>query len=158
MSREFSARFGPAAGLVVVLWGVTFAHHVYGGLRFDSPYRVVAGVVFTAVLGVTLWLGWLGQSRRWARAAYLATVVLFWIVAIGLYEGGYNHALYLILEEAAPGVADQLYGADSDAKLSQDALFQATGVLTLIVALAVAAALPRSWTRQAKPLQTQGVH
>ena len=144
MSNKTRARLDLTARLVIVLWAVTFAHHLYGGLRFDSPGRIGAAVAFTAILGLTLWLWRLGGSWTWARRTYLATVVGFWVVLLGLYEGGYNHALYVVLRWLAPGLADRAYATDSDALLSSDVFFQGTGVLTLVAALAVAATLPQA--------------
>lgn len=144
MSNQIRARLDLTARLVIALWAVTLVHHVYGGVRFDSPGRIGAGVAFTGILALTLWLWRLGASRTWTRRAYLATVGGFWVVLLGLYEGGYNHALYLVLRWLAPGVADRAYAADSDALISSDMLFQGTGVLTLVVALAVAATLPQA--------------
>lgn len=127
--------------LVAVLWVVTFVHHLYGGLTFGSPSRTIMAFVFTAIFGATLWLHRLGATRRWARRACHTLVVVFWVVLLGLYEGGYNHTLYLILREADPARAQSWYPAGSDAVISNDVFFQGTGVLTLIAAIAVAIAL-----------------
>jgi len=76
--------------------------------------------------------------------AYLVLVVGFWGVLLGLYEGGDNHALYVVLRQFAPDTADRIYPEDSDDLLSNSVLFQGTGVLTLVAGLAVAATLPPS--------------
>lgn len=127
--------------LVAVQWVVTFAHHLYGGLMFDSPGRTIMAFVFAAILGATLWLHRLGVTRRWAQRACHTLVVVFWVVLLGLYEGGYNHTLYLILREVDPARAQSWYPAGSDAVISNDVFFQGTGVLTLVAGIAVAIAL-----------------
>lgn len=148
MSDGKSRWFDLTVWLVVGLWAVTFAHHVYGGLRFDSPGRTGAGIAFTGILAVTLGLRRLGVTRLWAHRTYLTIVVGFWIVLLGLYEGGYNHALYVVLRLVDPATAGELYPADSDALLSNDVFFQGTGALTLVAAVVLAAAVPRALRRR----------
>jgi len=135
--------------LVAVQWVVTFAHHLYGGLTFDSPGRTIMAFIFAAILGTTLWLHRLGATRRWAQRACHALVVVFWVILLGLYEGGYNHTLYLFLREVDPVRAQSWYPAGSDAAISNDVFFQGTGVLTLIAGIAVAIALPTARRRPA---------
>jgi hypothetical protein len=135
--------------LVAVQWVVTFAHHLYGGLTFDSPGRTITAFVFTAILGATLWLHRLGAMRTWAQRAWQTLVVVFWVMLLGLYEGGFNHALYLLLREVEPARARSWYPAGSDAAISNDVFFQGTGVLTLIAGIAVAIALLTARRRRA---------
>ena len=134
------------ARLVVLQCAVTFVHHLYGGLSFDSAERTVMAFVFAAVLAVTLWLHRLGAARVWARRAYLSVVAVFWVVLLGLYEGGYNHALYVLLRQVDPESVGRLYAGGSDAVISNDVFFQGTGVLTLAagVGVAIAALTARS--------------
>ncbi|HEX6682012.1 MAG TPA: hypothetical protein VF062_04425 [Candidatus Limnocylindrales bacterium] len=132
------------AKLVVLLWAVTFTHHLYGGLSFGSPGRTVTAFVFTAILAITLWLHRLGAAKPWARKGYHSLVLIFWVALLGLYEGGYNHALYVILRQVDAGLAQRLYPAGGDALISNDLFFQGTGVLTLVAGIAVAVA----WTRE----------
>jgi hypothetical protein len=134
--------------LVAVQWMVTFAHHLYGGLTFDSPGRTIMAFVFAAILGATLWLHRVGATRRWAQRACHKLVVLFWVVLLGLYEGGYNHTLYLILR-VDPERAQSWYPAGNDAVISNDVFFQGTGVLTLVAGIAVAIALVTAGRRRA---------
>lgn len=127
--------------LVVFQWAVTFVHHLYGGLAFDSPGRVVTAFVFGAVLAGTLWLHRLGAVRRWASWACRGVIAVFWVGLLGLYEGGYNHTLYSVLRWLDPDRAARLYPAGSDATISSDIFFQGTGVLTLLAGLGVAVAV-----------------
>ncbi|MFY1673466.1 hypothetical protein ACN27G_26455 [Plantactinospora sp. WMMB334] len=138
MAKTTRPPLDAGAALLVVLWAVTFVHHLYGGIAFDSPERGVIALVFTLLLVGTLGLYRLGTARRWAGRAYRLLVVVVWIGFLGLYEGGFNHTLHVILRWAGDGDAVQrLYPAGSDAVVSQDVFFQSTGVLTLLVAIGV---------------------
>src|SRR5262245_15762696 len=82
---------------------LTILHHVYGAVIYSTPWRV--HVVFLAgpVL-VALTLAWLvnrswptrtiGKFSKWVFVV-VAGVVSFGM--FGLYEGGYNHFLKVIL-------------------------------------------------------------
>ncbi len=135
--------------LVAVQCVVTFVHHLYGGLSFDSPGRTVMAFAFAVIFGATLWLHRLGATRAWARRTRHGLVIVFWVVLLGLYEGGYNHTLYLILREVDPARAQSWYPAGSDAVISNDVFFQGTGVLTLVAGIAVAIALLTARRRRA---------
>jgi hypothetical protein len=135
---------------VALLYLVTLVHHLFGGLVFDSAERLVLALVFTVLFAVTVWLFVLAATRSWARRTYTGLVVGFWIVLLGLYEGGFNHSLYLVLRATAGGgeTLRRLYPAGSDATVSNNVFFQATGVLTLVAAVAVAVTLVVTRQRQ----------
>ncbi|MEV2242626.1 hypothetical protein [Micromonospora sp. NPDC049891] len=144
--RMPAGRTRTAITWTAVLFLVTFIHHVYGGVRFDSPQRIVLAVVFSGVFGVTYLAYRLGSTMRWARAMFWFLVYAFWVASVGLFEGGFNHALFVVLRLLdAQALINELYPVDSDAHISDDVLFQGTGVLTLVTAvlLAVAPAWPR---------------
>ncbi|MBQ1023803.1 hypothetical protein [Micromonospora sp. C95] len=125
---------------------MTFIHHLYGGLQFDSPQRTILAVVFSAVFAVTYLAYRLGTTMRWARAIFWSLVYAFWVAAVGLFEGGFNHALFVVLRLLdAQALINNLYPVDGDARISDDVLFQGTGVLTLVTAvlLATTPAWPR---------------
>ncbi|MFY1691262.1 hypothetical protein [Plantactinospora sp. WMMB782] len=132
------------ATLLTALWAVTVAHHVYGGVAFGTPARTVLAIVFTAVFAGTVWLGRLGARRRWAARTYPGVLVVFWVLWLGCYEGGYNHTLYVLLRQTGSAdLVQRLYPAGSDAVISDDIFFQGTGILTLLVAIALGLALLR---------------
>ncbi|MBQ1050140.1 hypothetical protein KBX50_16905 [Micromonospora sp. C51] len=146
MQRVSADRRGTAIAWTTVVFLVTFIHHLYGGLRFDSPQRTILAVVFSAVFAVTYLAYRLGTTMRWARAIFWSLVYAFWVAAVGLFEGGFNHALFVVLRLLdAQTLINDLYPVDGDARISNDVLFQGTGVLTLVTAvlLAVAPARPR---------------
>lgn len=155
-------KWDPTMRAVAVLYLVTLAHHVYGGVVFQSAERLVLALVFTVLFGVTVWLSRLAVMRRRALWGYTSMVVGFWVVLLGFYEGGFNHSLYLILRSAAGNeeTLRRLYPAGSDAVISNSVFFQATGVLTLVAAIAVAVTLvvtrqrqPTTAARPADPLR-----
>jgi hypothetical protein len=130
----------PTMRAVTTLYLVTLAHHIYGGLVFASTERLFLALVFTVVFGITLWLFRFDETKRWATRAYWSLVVGFWAVLLGLYEGGFNHALHVVLRTAGASTETmrRLYPSGSDAVVSDDVFFQATGVLTLTAAVWVA--------------------
>lgn len=142
-----------AVRLVAVVYVATFVHHLYGGVVFDSAERTVLAVVFSVAFLLTLLLYRLSAVRRWARWGYWATVAALWVVAVGVYEGGYNHALYGVLRLFdASGTVARLYPAGSDAVISNDVFFQGTGVLTFIAGIALAVA---PWARASVPAESR---
>ncbi|GIJ39773.1 hypothetical protein [Micromonospora andamanensis] len=141
MERMSADRPRTAITWTAVLFLVTFVHHVYGGLRFDSPERIVLAVVFSAVFAVTYLAFRLGSTTRWARATFWFLVYAFWVAAVGLFEGGFNHALFAVLRLLdAQALVNDLYPVTGDARISDDLLFQGTGVLTLVAAVVLAVA------------------
>lgn len=142
----------PTLRAVTVLYLVTLAHHGYGGVVFASVERVVLALVFTALFVITVWLFRLAPARRLASRAYWGVVAGFWVALLGLYEGGFNHVLYVVLRAvgASPDTMRRLYPAGSDAVISDDVFFQATGALTLVAGVWVAV------TMAARPVRGRG--
>ncbi|WBB91200.1 hypothetical protein [Verrucosispora sp. WMMC514] len=147
MERGSAGRRRAAITWTTVLFLVTFIHHVYGGVRFDSPQRTLLAVVFSAVYAVTYLAYRLGSTMRWARAILWFLVYAFWVAAVGLFEGGFKHALFVVLRLLdAHALIDDLYPVHGDARISDDVLFQGTGVLTLVTAVVLAVA--PAWSGQ----------
>lgn len=129
--------------------GATAVHHVYGGIRYASPWRMHAAVValLVAPLFIGLYLAFRRDpSTRRGRAAgwTLALVGLVYpVLLIGAFEGLYNHVakngLYLggmsrrrLLELFPPPTYE----------LPNDVVFEVTGVLQVVpAALALVALL-----------------
>ena len=91
---------GASAGAVMLL---TAAHHAYGAARFGTPWRyhvVWLSVWVIGALGLLLLLHVRGPKpfvRRAGLLAACALVLLVPVVWIGLFEGGYNHVLKIVL-------------------------------------------------------------
>ncbi|MEQ7007939.1 hypothetical protein ABN028_17330 [Actinopolymorpha sp. B17G11] len=140
-----STQSGPSIGLVTAVFLTTLIHHVYGGISYASVERIVLAVVFSVAYVLTVGLFLAGRTRRWARWLYQGLVLVFWIVLIGVYEGGYNHTLYVALRLIGtdPHDLEQIYPGGGDLVVPNDVFFQGTGILTLATALWVAFAWAR---------------
>src|SRR3954467_13461759 len=79
--------------------GLTAAHHAYGAVRYQTPWRHHAAIVAFWV-GLALLAAFIVHQRRpatrtgrfagWAPAALTLLVP---VLSIGLFEGLYNHVL-----------------------------------------------------------------
>ncbi|MBY8872037.1 hypothetical protein K7640_09305 [Micromonospora sp. PLK6-60] len=139
--------------LTAALYAVTFIHHLYGGLAFSSTERTVLAFVFSGAFAVTYLIYRHALATRWGRRAYWLLVYVFWVGLLGLYEGGWNHTLFAVLRAGGVVNLDRLYAAASDARISDDVFFQATGVLTLLAAVVLGLA-PRLVGRRTPIAQT----
>ena len=130
--------------------GVFTAHHVYGALLYQTPWRHHAGVA--ALWGAAALLGLAALYRRRGDTAagriagwLLAALTLaFPVLLVGLYEGGYNHLLKnLLFLTGAP--RELLLGLFPPPvyTLPDDVLFEVSGVLQALAALLTVRALLR---------------
>lgn len=144
--------FRQARVLGLLMWalvaeaGAAVAHHVYGGLHYRTPERLWMALGFLVAIAVTL--GLLSYySKRGRGAALMAAMVLIvslWILSLGLFEGGYNHAYKCLLYFG--GVTRQRVVGLHPVLMTRDfiyppdnAIFELTGVLQLLTAGVVAA-------------------
>jgi hypothetical protein len=121
---------------------LTSVHHAYGAYIYDTPWRL--HVVFVSGLTAAALLGSLLAFRR--RSADLSGRIAFWafvavvlvvpVAGIGLFEGGYNHALKnaLYFSGASTAVLHRLFPPPTY-ELPNDAFFEFTGVLQLVLAV-----------------------
>lgn len=99
LRQDTTAALYRAGAAVFAILALTSAHHLYGARRFDTPWRAhVAHIALWAAVIVGLcWLVALRRSHEQrGRVAMIAFVVLSMGICamwLGLYEGGYNHAL-----------------------------------------------------------------
>src|SRR6185369_2309496 len=144
---KFIAEFGPDSDLAdaraerrALLAGassfvLTSVHHVYGALRYHTPWRyhaVALGALALLAMYVALWL-----SRR--RSTTIAARVAWWtfwivealvfVVGLGLFEGAYNHVLKLVLYLAplSPASFQALFPSPTY-EVPNDAFFELSGV------------------------------
>lgn len=143
--------FNTTMKAVAVLYGITFVHHIYGGIIYGSMERIIMAFVFTAVFLLTVWL-YRRYTKLWAKRAFWSLVIVFWIVMIGIYEGGYNHTLYLLLwfTDSGSQLISALYPAGGDVKVPNSFIFEGTGVLTFLGAMALAVIAAQSKYRKVK--------
>jgi hypothetical protein len=84
---------------ILTAYGLTTAHHIYGGIVDGAPNRL--RVPFIMALPSLVALGSLRRYKRTGSRAALAAsstvAVLAWVVLSGLVHGGYAHAYKDIL-------------------------------------------------------------
>lgn len=118
---------------LAALYLMTLVHHLYGGIAFASPERLYMAGAFTLIFGLTFWL-YRMRHRLFGRVGFQAVAWLFWVGMLGGYEGGYNHAYSSLVVLSGGTVANH----------PPDLFFQATGILTAIMALLLLRALVRA--------------
>ena len=132
--------------------GLTAAHHGYGAVRFDTPWRhhVVhfsIWVVAAIAVAVGVHLRARRPEIRWAGMLGAGALILLAPVGwIGIFEGGYNHVLKNLLYFA--GVAPETFGRLFPPPRYQpptDWLFELTGVLQFPLGLFAGSRLARWW-------------
>jgi peroxiredoxin len=129
-----TARLTRGAYAVLAL---TTLHHVYGAIRYQTPFRLHIVVVAAIVAGLVVAAHAL-FARRPSSARLLtlaAATLLFPVVGIGLFEGGYNHALKnaLFFADAPERLLLTLFPPPTY-ELPNDLFFELTGVLQLVPA------------------------
>ncbi len=136
---------GAAAWSTAAVLLLTSLHHVYGAALYETPWR--AHVVLPAALRLVVAACCLAVFRRrplsrGGRAAFglfAAGTLALTVGWVGLFEGGYNHALKDTLWEfgAPRDLMVQLFPPPAY-EMPDDFLFELTGVLQLPGALLVA--------------------
>ncbi|HTV01855.1 MAG TPA: hypothetical protein VMF13_15005 [Luteitalea sp.] len=140
-----------AATMQAAILLLTTAHHWYGAVRFETPWRMhvlhLAGWLGVA-MAATLITGWMLRGRA-GCIALGAFVVLSMTGAVGwlaLYEGAYNHVLKGILF-AMPLSTDTLRALYPPGLYEPPAdwLFELSGIAQLPVGLLAGASAVRLW-------------
>lgn len=128
------------SALAVLL--LTTVHHVYGAYIYNTPWRYHVAIVST-VTAVILFAS-LRVLRR--RTAGVIGKIAFWtfavvtlaipVITIGIFEGGYNHAVKDVLDftGASPELMQRLFPPPTY-EMPNDAFFEITGVLQLVPAV-----------------------
>jgi len=127
------------SALVVLL--LTTVHHVYGAYIYNTPWRhhvAIVSTVTAAILFASLHVlrtRTAGVAGKIAFRVFAVVTLVIPVVAIGIFEGGYNHALKdaLYFTGASPGLMQQLFPPPTY-EMPNDAFFEITGVLQLVPA------------------------
>lgn len=136
MKKHRKAVLSGIALLAVYL--TTSIHHVYGAVLYDTPWRThIAYQGASWLMGsYVLLLICVKWKKIWLRWIYAIVSGFFFVLAIGLYEGLYNHVLKNILYFV--GVANatlmKMYPPPKY-ELPNDVLFEITGVFTFVVSM-----------------------
>lgn len=130
--------------------GLTAAHHAYGAVRYDTPWRLHGAFV---ALGIGLALAAtssayrrhpdtpLGRFAGWTLAIM---VLVFPVLVVGLFEGLYNHVAkdVLFLAGAPRDVLARMFPPPAY-EMPNDAWFELSGVLQVVPAALACGALLR---------------
>ena len=135
-----------------LVYALTIVHHVYGAIVFDTPWRHHAAFLGVAGIAATLILAWgstrwMPSVRRQATTALLAALTVILAVGlVGVFEGGYNHAIKLLLffGGAAPETMHRLFPPPTY-EMPSDVLFEVTGVLQFVAGLIAARVSVALW-------------
>lgn len=130
----------------VVETALTVAHFLYGAHIYDDPSRDHVVVPAFVSLGLVAAPGMLFVWRPSALTLwpFVAVVALPFVGMFGLYHGGFGHVckLALFATGTTPERLEEIFNSP-DFAVPNDALFEATGVSTLLVGLLVAYLLVR---------------
>jgi hypothetical protein len=120
---------------------LTSLHHVYGAIRYATPWRYHAVVLSVVVLAVMLSALALGRARpdttagRMAQWGFWVVSVLGPVLLIGGFEGFYNHvvknALYF---GGLPEAWMRSLFPPPTYEMPNDLWFEATGILQVVPA------------------------
>lgn len=136
------------AALAVLL--LTAVHHAYGAYAYGTPWRLHV-VAVAGLAALLLWGAAHVQYRHLAGKAYTVAWLVFCLVdlllpvaGIGVFEGGYNHALKnaLYFGEASTQLMARLFPSPVY-ELPGDWFFEATGILQLALGMVAAYRLHR---------------
>jgi hypothetical protein len=131
---------------------LTIIHHAYGAVAFDTPWRHHAAFLGLGGIAATLLFRWGATRLRTPVLRQLATVLLLALTVvlgvglIGVFEGGYNHAVKLLLffGGAAPDTMHRLFPPPTY-EMPTNVFFEVTGVLQFLAALVAARASLALW-------------
>ena len=143
----------------VMVWSVgtmvlTLIHHAYGAAIYDKPFRLHVAIYAIPVIVILLgtYLGFEKirsvTSKKIMLAVFLVVALLFPTLAIGVYEGGYNHVVKNILyfTGTPTDIIDQIY--PSIYELPNDVVFELTGMAQFLTGFQCGVALYRSRLRR----------
>ncbi|CAD5294059.1 conserved membrane hypothetical protein [Imperialibacter sp. 89] len=121
---------------VLTVYFTTAGHHIYGAILYSTPWRthIATSGLFWLGLSIALIVAYKAWNRRLILWLFTATTGFFFVGAIGLYEGFYNHMVKNIVYFAGvPEATLLIYYPPPKYELPNDWLFEVTGVLTFLV-------------------------
>ena len=135
-----------------LVYALTIIHHVYGAIAYDTPWRLHAAFLGLGGIAATLLFMWGATRWRTPVLRQLATVLLLGVTLvlavglIGCFEGGYNHAVKLVLffGGAGPDTMNRLFPPPTY-EMPSDVFFEVTGILQFLAALVAVRASLALW-------------
>jgi hypothetical protein len=120
---------------------LTSVHHAYGAYVYDTPWRyhavVVSGATALVILGALAFLRSRssGLVRTLAWGVLVLAILVFPVLAIGVFEGLYNHVAknLLFFGGASPALMTRWFPPPTY-ELPNDAFFEITGILQVVPA------------------------
>ncbi|HEX9422211.1 MAG TPA: hypothetical protein VF899_03155 [Pyrinomonadaceae bacterium] len=128
------------SALAVLL--LTTVHHVYGAYIYNTPWRYHVAIVSTVTAAIIF--ASLRVLRR--QTGRIVRKIAFWtfavvtlaipVITIGIFEGGYNHAVkdVLYFTGASPELMQRLFPPPTY-EMPNDVFFEITGVLQLVAGI-----------------------
>jgi hypothetical protein len=120
---------------------LTIGHFVYGAHLYEDPSRehVVLPAIVFLVIAAVLGGAYRWKPSRWALWLLGAEVAVVDVGLFGFFHGGFNHVLkdLFYVFGTDPGRLAQIFDSP-DFAIPDDALFEATGIAGLLVALGIA--------------------
>jgi hypothetical protein len=135
VSKKLANRVAWSALGILLL---TSVHHAYGAYIYSTPWRLhvvfVSALTAAAITGSLLVLGKRPTHSGVAFWVFTAVTLLMPVLAIGLFEGGYNHALKdaLYFGGASTKLMRHLFPPPTY-ELPNNLFFEMSGVMQLIV-------------------------
>ncbi len=121
---------------VLLVYTTTSVHHMYGAWLYQTPWRNhIAYQGFSWLLiSYAILLVLFKWPKKFVAWAYVLFAGFFFVGAIGLYEGVYNHLFknLLYFGGVAEDVLQRMYPPPKY-ELPNDWLFEITGILTVAV-------------------------
>jgi hypothetical protein len=136
---------------------LTSIHHAYGAYIYDTPWRL--HVVYIAACAAAAIVGPLAMVRlnpgrlirRVALSVAGVVILVVPVVLIGLVEGVYNHAIKIVLYAfGMPATTMHRLFPPPAYQLPNDFVFEATGVIQIVPALAAGFHLTRQVVRSVR--------
>lgn len=144
---------------------LTALHHLYGAIIYATPWRYHVTIVAVPLLAVLALAYGLHRRRpgsalgRASLRVFVGTTLAVPVVAIGLFEGGYNHAFKILLHAGASPETFARWFPPPRYEPPTDLWFEASGVLQLALALLAARLLLRlRRERRTRAAATGGRH
>jgi len=129
----------PALGVLLL----TSIHHAYGAVIYHTLWRMHVAIVALPLAALLIFL-LRSENRAWLRVAAIL-ILLVPVIAIGMFEGGYNHVVKNVLYFAAgPDVARSVFSG-SAYEMPDDAFFEITGILQFFLGAWTAVGALKIW-------------
>jgi hypothetical protein len=139
-------RVGALSLAVTLQAALVVGHFAHGAHIYDDPsrYHVVAPVLVLLVTALSFAGVYAWRPSRAALSALVGAAGAPFVGVFGLYHGGFSHAAKLVLYAAGVPAERLVAVFDSpDFSMPNDAVFEVTGVLTLVVGGVIALLLAR---------------